>query len=51
MLLMAGLYCNPVIAPAVPEGECLLRTSCTATHTKEQLDEAVEIFKSVFAQV
>lgn len=51
MLLMAGVYCNPVIAPAVPEGECLLRTSCTATHTKEQLDEAVEIFKNVFAQV
>ena len=51
MLLMSGVYCNPVIAPAVPEGECLLRTSCTATHTKEQLDEAVEIFKNVFAQV
>jgi len=51
MLLMAGVYCNPVIPPAVKEGECLLRTSCTATHTKEQLDEAVEIFKSVFAQV
>ena len=51
MLLMAGVYCNPVIAPAVKEGECLLRTSCTATHTKEQLDEAVGIFKSVFSQV
>ena len=51
MLLMAGVYCNPVIAPAVKEGECLLRTSCTATHTKEQLDEAVEIFKTVFTQV
>ncbi|MCL2426248.1 MAG: aminotransferase class I/II-fold pyridoxal phosphate-dependent enzyme [Oscillospiraceae bacterium] len=51
MLLMNGVYCNPVIAPAVNEGECLLRTSCTATHTKEQLDEAVEIFKAVFAQV
>ena len=51
MLLMAGVYCNPVIAPAVPEGECLLRTSCTATHTKEQLDEAVEIFKNVFSQI
>jgi 7-keto-8-aminopelargonate synthetase-like enzyme len=50
-LLMAGVYCNPVIAPAVNEGECLLRTSCTATHTKEQLDEAVAIFKTVFAQV
>ena len=51
MLLMSGVYCNPVIAPAVPEGECLLRTSCTATHTKQQLDEAVGIFKNVFSQV
>jgi len=50
-LLMAGVYCNPVIAPAVKEGECLLRTSCTATHTKEQIDEAVEIFKDVFTKV
>jgi len=49
MLLMAGVYCNPVIAPAVEEGGCLLRTSCTATHTKEQLDEAVAIFKDVLA--
>jgi len=50
LLLMSGVYCNPVIAPAVKEGECLLRTSCTATHTKEQLDEAVAIFKDVFAR-
>jgi len=50
MLLMGGVYCNPVIAPAVNEGECLLRTSCTATHTKEQLDEAVAVFKDVFAR-
>lgn len=51
MLLMSGVYCNPVIAPAVKEGECLLRTSCTATHTRQQLDEAVSIFKDVFAKV
>lgn len=50
MLLMAGVYCNPVVAPAVTDGQCLLRTSCTATHTKEQLDEAVAIFKEVFAR-
>ena len=50
MLLMAGVYCNPVIAPAVKEGECLLRTSCTATHTREQLDEAVAVFKDVFTR-
>jgi 7-keto-8-aminopelargonate synthetase-like enzyme len=51
LLLMAGVYCNPVIAPAVTEGECLLRTSCTATHTKEHIDEAVAIFKEVFSQI
>jgi 8-amino-7-oxononanoate synthase len=50
-LLMSGVYCNPVIAPAVKEGECLLRTSCTATHTKDLLDEAVAIFKGVFEEV
>jgi len=49
-LLQNGVYCNPVIAPAVQEGDCLLRTSCTATHTKDLLDEAVDIFKAVFAQ-
>jgi 7-keto-8-aminopelargonate synthetase-like enzyme len=50
-LLMNGVYVNPVISPAVPEGECLLRTSYTATHTREQLDEAIGIFKKVFASV
>ena len=50
MLLTAGVYCNPVIAPAVKEGSCLLRTSCTATHTKEHLDEAVAVFKDVFSR-
>lgn len=46
-LLEAGVYVNPVIPPAVPEGSCLLRTSYTATHTKEQMDRAIEAFKSV----
>lgn len=50
-LLMGGVYTNPVITPAVPEGECLLRTSYTATHTKELLDEAIEVFKKVFAKL
>jgi len=50
MLLMAGVYCNPVIPPAVREGECLLRTSCTATHTKELLDEAVAVFRDVLSK-
>lgn len=43
----AGVYVNPVIAPACVEGECLLRTTLMATHTEEVLDEAVAIISSV----
>jgi len=49
-LLEEGVYVNPVIAPAVKPGQCLLRTSYTATHTKEQLDYALDIFKKVFSE-
>jgi len=51
LLLEAGVYVNPVIPPAVNEGECLLRTSYTATHTKEQLDRALDIFEKIFSSV
>ncbi len=50
-LLEEGVYVNPVIPPAVPEGECLLRTSYTATHTKEQMDYAFDAIKRVFDEV
>jgi 8-amino-7-oxononanoate synthase len=40
-----GLFVNPVIPPAVPPGGSLIRTSYIATHTDEQLDGALEIFK------
>ena len=45
-----GVYVNPVIAPAVPENECLLRTSYTATHTKEQMDRAIKMFVQAFSE-
>ncbi len=38
-----GVYVNPVISPAVPPQRSLIRTSCMATHTKSELDQAVEI--------
>lgn len=47
-LLDHGVYVNPVISPAVPKGGSILRTSYTATHTKEQLDFALEQFDLVF---
>lgn len=44
-----GVYVNPVVSPAVPVGQCLLRTSYTATHTKEQLDKAINAIAEVMA--
>ncbi|HRY77725.1 MAG TPA: aminotransferase class I/II-fold pyridoxal phosphate-dependent enzyme [Candidatus Izemoplasmatales bacterium] len=41
ILYEKGVYVNPVLPPAAPEGECLIRTSYTATHTKALMDEAV----------
>lgn len=39
-----GVFVNPVLSPAVPQGMQLLRTSYMATHTDEQLDRVLEIF-------
>lgn len=47
MVTEEGLFVNPVVPPAVPDGSCLIRTSYMATHTDEQLDFALDIFKRV----
>ena len=39
-----GVFVNAVVPPAVPPGRALLRTSVMATHTKEQLERALEAF-------
>ncbi len=46
-LFDAGVFVNPVLSPAVPEGQELLRTSYMATHTDEQLDQVVAAFETV----
>ena len=46
-LFDAGVFTNPVIAPAVPENSCRIRTSYMATHTDEQLDRVLEVFQKV----
>ncbi len=46
-----GLFVNPVVPPAVPPGDCLMRTSFMATHTDEQMDRALEIFEKVGKKV
>ena len=37
-----GVFANPVVSPAVPEGRAMIRTSYMATHTREHLDRALE---------
>jgi 8-amino-7-oxononanoate synthase len=50
-LFDAGVFVNPVISPAVPEGRQLLRTSYMATHTDAQMSRVLEIFEKVGKQV
>ena len=51
MLLERGVYVNPVITPATPPGMALLRTSYTATHTKQQMDKAMKEIKAVLDEL
>lgn len=51
LLLERGVYVNPVIPPAVANGQCLLRTSYTATHTKEQIDFAIDKIDEVLTEL
>ncbi len=47
LLFDQGVFTNPVIPPAVPEGECLIRTSYMATHTEAELDRVLEVFRDL----
>lgn len=42
MLMQDGVFVNPVVSPAVPSEDTLIRISLMATHTFDQIDEAVE---------
>jgi 7-keto-8-aminopelargonate synthetase-like enzyme len=41
-LLEEGVFVNPVVSPAVPKEDSLIRYSLMATHTKEQVEISVE---------
>ena len=43
-----GLFVTPVIAPAVPENDVLIRFALMATHSIAQVDEAVEKLTAIF---
>ena len=46
-----GVFITPVIAPAVPESDVLIRFALMATHSIAQVDEAVEKLSVIFKQV
>lgn len=51
LALDEGVFITPVIAPAVPQDSVLIRFALMATHTKKQVDVAVEKLTKVFKQV
>ncbi len=51
LLFERGVYVNPVLPPASPEGQCMIRTSYTSTHTKALMDEAADIIADVLKSI
>lgn len=49
-LFSEGVYVNPVVTPAAPAGEAMIRTSYMATLTEEQIDRAADIIAKVMAR-
>lgn len=43
-----GVFVNPVVSPAVPSTETLIRFSLMATHTYEQIDYAIDHIYKLF---
>lgn len=43
----AGVFATPVVSPAVPQGMSLIRTSYMPTHTEEDLDFVLDVFKKL----
>ena len=51
LLQERGVFVNPVIPPAVPKEDTLIRFSLMATHTHEQIDEAIEKIDQIFSEL
>ncbi len=47
MLFDEGVFVNPILSPAVPEGMDLLRTSYMASHTDEQITRVLDAYCQV----
>ncbi len=51
LLFENGIFTNPVITPAVPAGQGLIRTSYMATHTEDILDQIIDTVARIGRQV
>ena len=47
MLFDEGVFASPVVTPAVPEGQAIIRTSYMATHSDSDLNFILEKFKKI----
>lgn len=51
ILLDEGVFVNPVVSPAVSNEDSLIRFSLMATHSIEQIDDAIDKIKKVAQQI
>ena len=51
MLFDDGIFVNPVVPPGCAANDCLIRFSLMATHTKEQVDIAIDKLFNCFKQL
>jgi len=45
MIFDEGVFASPIVHPAVPPAESRIRLGVMATHTREDLDRSLEVFK------
>jgi 8-amino-7-oxononanoate synthase len=46
MILDNGVFASPIIAPGVPPAESRIRLGVIATHTQDDLEKSIEVFKN-----
>lgn len=51
MLYDEGVFASPIVSPAVPEGQALIRTSYMAIHTDRHLDRVLDAFEKTGKQL
>ena len=49
--LEEGVFITPVIPPAVPQDSVIIRFALMATHTVEQVDEAIDKLEKIFIRL